>query len=197
MMTTRRRKTRGQALTEMALLLPVLGLLMLGATDLGRAYYLNIEISGAARSGMRQGVINGSTDIGNSTRSEPNSAIANNTTVWGDTGPTGANDCDPTQPTHKCGDALGCPKDVFNANPSRLVCFAVRTCTVASGGTMTCPVNVWQQRPAQGSDSTNTLQVLDVRVVYKFVPATPWITNFTSDGKAFYLTVDEYGLELY
>jgi Flp pilus assembly protein TadG len=195
-MRIRKRRTHGQALTELALILPVLALLMLGAVDLGRAFYLSIEISGAARSGMRQGVINGNTDIGNSTRSEPNSAIANNIASWGDAGPGGVNDCDPNQATHKCGDPLGCPPDVFTSTPGRQVCFAVRTCSLTNGS-ITCPVGGWQTRPAQGSDGGGATQVLDVRVVYKFAPATPIITAFTRDGKAFYLTVDEYGLELY
>ena len=190
-----RRRTGGQALTEFALIMPVLVLLMLGATDLGRAFYLSIEVSGAARSGMRQGVINGNTDIGNSTRSEPNSAIANNTTVWGDTGPGGLNDCNPTTPGHLCGDPTGCKPPVFNT-PDRLVCFAVRTCSLINGMTQ-CPLGGWQTRPPQGSDATGSNQVLDVRLVYKFAPATPVIANFTMDGKAFYLVVDEYGLEQY
>jgi Flp pilus assembly protein TadG len=192
----KRRKTRAQALTEMALILPVLALLMLGATDLGRAFYLSIEISGAARAGMRQGVINGSTDIGNASRSEPNSAIPNTQAAWGDTGPGGANDCDTTQATHLCGDPTGCATSVFTATPTRLTCFAVRTCTM-SNSAITCPAAGWQTRPASASDGAGSSQVVDVRVVYKFVPATPMIAGFTSDGKAFYLTVDEYGLELY
>jgi Flp pilus assembly protein TadG len=195
-MTARRRRTGGQALVELALIMPVLVLLMLGATDLGRAFYLSIEISGASRSGMRQGVINGSTDLGNSTRSEPNSAIANNTATWGDTGPGGLNDCDTTQASHKCGDPTGCTAAVFTSTPGRLTCFAVRTCS-SSAGVITCPAGGWQTRPAAASDAGGTNQVLDVRVVYKFVPATPMIAAFAGNGSAFYLTVDEYGLELY
>jgi Flp pilus assembly protein TadG len=193
---SRTRTRRAQALTELALLLPVLVLLMLGATDFGRAFYLNIEISGASRSGLREGLINGTIDIGNAVRSEPNSAIANTTTVWGDTGPGGINDCDPTQPAHRCGDPVGCTSAAFTAAPSRLTCFAVRTCSEISGQT-TCPAGGWQTRPAQGSDSTGSSQVLDVRVVYRFIPTTPLIAGFAPDGTAFYLTVDEYGLELY
>jgi Flp pilus assembly protein TadG len=195
-MVVRRKKTRGQALTELALILPVLALLMLGATDLGRAFYLSIEISGASRSGMRQGVINGTTDIGNAARSEPNSAIANNQATWGDTGPGGNNDCDSTQAGHKCGDATGCAAAAFNSPAGRLTCFAVRTCSSA-GGVITCPAGGWQTRPASAADATGNNQVLDVRVVYKFAPATPIIATFTGNGTAFYLTVDEYGLELY
>jgi len=194
-MMARRRRTGGQALVELALIMPVLVLLMLGATDLGRAFYLSIEISGASRSGMRQGVINGSTDIGNAARSEPNSAIANDTVTWGDTGPGGLNDCNPGMPGHLCGDPTGCRPPVFNT-PGRLICFAVRTCSLTAGN-VACPLAGWQTRPAKGSDGTGSNQVLDVRVAYKFSPATPMIANFTVDGQAFYLVVDEYGLEQY
>src|ERR1700736_4294817 len=138
MMRISRRRTGGQALTEFALIMPVLVLLMLGATDLGRAFYLSIEISGASRSGMRQGVINGSTDIGNAARSEPNSAIANDTVTWGDTAPGGLNDCDPPQASHKCGDPTGCTAAVFTSTPGRLTCFAARICS-SSAGVITCP----------------------------------------------------------
>ena len=44
-MTRIRRRSRAQAM-------------MLGASDLGRAFYMRIEISGASRAGMRQSVIN-------------------------------------------------------------------------------------------------------------------------------------------
>jgi Flp pilus assembly protein TadG len=194
-MSAGRKRTRGQAMTEFALIMPMLVFLMLGATDLGRAFYLGIEMTGSARAGLRQGVINASTDVGNAARSEPNSAIANTQAIWGDTGPGGANDCDTTQSTHKCGDPLGCIPPIFNT-PSRLACFAVRTCT-NTAGTITCPAGSWQSRPASAADGTNALQVLDVRVVYKFTPATPLIAGFTQGQGSFYLIFDQYGLELY
>ncbi len=189
-----RQRSRGQALTELALILPVLTMLMLGAADLGRAFYLDIEISGASRAGMRNGVLNGNTDIGAATRSEPNSAIQNNAATWGDTGPGGINDCDPNAPTHGCGDPSGCPPSVFTG--TRLACFAVRTCTLSNGVT-TCG-GAWGTRPAQGSDlgSPPSNQVLLIHVVYKFIPVTPFIANFAPGG-TFYLTTDTLGLELY
>jgi len=183
---------RGQAMTEMAMLGSALTLLMLGAADLGRAYYLNIELSGASRAGMRNGVLNGSTDIGQATRSEPNSAIPSTVITWGDTARGQVNDCDPNTPSHSCGDPTGCPPAVFTGG--RLVCFAVRTCTPVSG--VCASPSAWGVRPAQGADALGSGQALQVRVVYKFAPLTPFIANF-SPGGAFYLTSDTLGLELY
>src|ERR1700716_4186150 len=101
------RRRRGQALVELAMILPLLVLLMLGSADLGRAYYLKLEMSGASRAGMRMAVLGAGTDIGNAVRAEPNSAIPNSTAAWGSEGPGGGNDCKPGT-THACGDTAGC-----------------------------------------------------------------------------------------
>ena len=72
------RNKRAQALVETALILPFLTLLTLGAADLGRAFYLHLEITGASRAGMRSGIQGTGNDIGGAIRSEPNTAIVNN-----------------------------------------------------------------------------------------------------------------------
>jgi Flp pilus assembly protein TadG len=43
---------------ELAVVLPFLLLLLLGAIDFGRAYYLSIEVANAARAGVQYGVRN-------------------------------------------------------------------------------------------------------------------------------------------
>jgi Flp pilus assembly protein TadG len=45
----------GTSLIEMALLLPILFLLLMGTVDFGRAYYLEIEVSRAAHTGALYG----------------------------------------------------------------------------------------------------------------------------------------------
>ncbi|HEY8678420.1 MAG TPA: TadE family protein [Candidatus Dormibacteraeota bacterium] len=45
----------GQAIVETALLFPILCLLVMGSTDLGRVFYYSIEVTNAAREGARQG----------------------------------------------------------------------------------------------------------------------------------------------
>ncbi len=185
-----RRSRRGQSLVEMALVIPVITILMLGATDLGRAFYLNIEISGASRSGMRAGIISDGTDIGRAVRSEPNNAIANDIATWADTGPGGINDCDPGASGHKCGDPSGCPASVFSG--TRSACFAVQVCTMGDPGVCTS-TGPWGSRPVAQSG-----QAVRVHVVYKLVPVTPAVATLASGtGGVFYLMSDTYGIELY
>ncbi len=52
----RRRLTRGQSLTEFALILPILAMIMIGAIDLGRAYYTKVTLANAARVGAEYAV---------------------------------------------------------------------------------------------------------------------------------------------
>lgn len=49
------RSPRGHSMTEMAAVLPVLGLLLLSATDVGRLYYTSVEVANAARAGVQYG----------------------------------------------------------------------------------------------------------------------------------------------
>jgi Flp pilus assembly protein TadG len=185
----RLRSRRAQAMVETALILPFLTLLTLGAADLGRAFYLHLEITGAARAGMRNAIQGTGNKIGDALRSEPNTAILNDATTWGATGPGGAYECDPGVAGHTCGDPNGCPASAFTTN--QLACFAVRTCTISSGA---CSLyGSWQSRPPGGGSGPTAIVV---RVVYKFTPITPLIAQFGSAG-SFYLTEESYGLELY
>jgi Flp pilus assembly protein TadG len=54
-----RERDRGQALVEMALMLPVLVLLLVGIFDLGRAVWLSNSLAMAVREGTRYGVVHG------------------------------------------------------------------------------------------------------------------------------------------
>jgi Flp pilus assembly protein TadG len=181
-----KRKRRGQALVEMAMIVPLLALLMLGAADLARAFHREISLTGASRVGMRVGVLDTATDIGAAVRGEP--AIANTTATWGATGPGGLNDCDPTQPAHRCGDANGCAPTSFVGN--QVACFAVQACTLSGSVCTATPPN-WGSRPASGSSMG-----LQVRVVYRFAAVTPLIGLFTSGG-VIYLTSDTFSLQQY
>jgi Flp pilus assembly protein TadG len=55
------RSESGDSLVEMALLLPILTMLLLGTVDLGRLAYMSIEVSNAARAGVQYGQQNSST----------------------------------------------------------------------------------------------------------------------------------------
>ena len=48
----------GASLVELAVALPVLGLLLLGVVDFGRAYYLGVEVQNAAEAGALYGTQN-------------------------------------------------------------------------------------------------------------------------------------------
>ncbi len=190
-MLQRLRGRRAQALVESALIFPFLALLMLGAADLGRAFYLSIEISGATRAGMRNGIVGTGNDVGDSVRAEPNTAIQNTAAAWGSTGPGGTADCNPGSAGHSCGDLAGCAPASFATN--QVACFAVRTCSVAGSGSCSA-TGAWGSRPAGGGVAPTGLQV---RVIYKFTPATPLIASFGGVGGSLYLTRDTYGLALY
>jgi Flp pilus assembly protein TadG len=60
------RKPRGQSLVEMALLLPILLVLVLGALEFGRLFYTKIVITNAAREGVYYLSLN-PTDFANGT----------------------------------------------------------------------------------------------------------------------------------
>jgi Flp pilus assembly protein TadG len=51
---------RGSSLIECALILPIFTLLLAGAADFGRAWYINLEVSSAAEAGALYGVRNSS-----------------------------------------------------------------------------------------------------------------------------------------
>lgn len=51
---SRRRRSRGQSLVELALILPVLLFLVAGALDLGRVFFATITVTNAAREGAMQ-----------------------------------------------------------------------------------------------------------------------------------------------
>jgi Flp pilus assembly protein TadG len=56
---------RGQSAVELALLSPVLALLLLVVVDLGRLFYLSIEVNSGARAGVQYGAQNSGTAVDN------------------------------------------------------------------------------------------------------------------------------------
>jgi Flp pilus assembly protein TadG len=57
----RLRESNGQAFVELALVLPIFILLLVGAVEVGRLAYASIEVSNAARAGVAYGAQNGTT----------------------------------------------------------------------------------------------------------------------------------------
>jgi len=194
----RRRRSRGQAMMEMALAAPIIMLLCLGGTDMSQAYLYSLDSAGAARAGMKAAVIED--DIGDSIRAEPNTLI-NATTDWGDENPNGGSDgnwsCSSPLST-LCGDKYGCltsgANSPFVKYPSQRACFAVRSCVLAGSGSYTCgSYNAWQTTlPA-----ANAGEGIQVKVVIAYKPYTPLIANLAGSSGTFYLTSTVTGIQLY
>lgn len=55
--TTSHRRTAGQSLVELALMLPILVLLLVGVFDLGRAFHVRITLNNASREAARFGTL--------------------------------------------------------------------------------------------------------------------------------------------
>ncbi|TME92521.1 MAG: pilus assembly protein [Chloroflexi bacterium] len=186
----RRSSSRGQALVEFAVTVPVMMLFVLLTVDVGRAYWESIDAAGAARAGARMGIICDTSDIGSALRDEPNSGIPNTVTAWGATGPGQAQGtC--TSAGQTCGDPLGCPPSVFSG--TRIACFAVRTCTLSGGGDLgTCVAFGWGLRPEPGAGHG-----LQVRVVIKFAAVTPALAQIVGPSGILFLNQSTIAEEVY
>lgn len=182
---------RGQALVEFCLITPVLLLFVLLSVDVGRAYYEAVDAAGAARAGVRMGIISDTSDIGEAVRAEPNTGIPDTVAAWGNVGPGTANGkC--TVSTATCGDPNGCVSTSFSG--AQFACFAIRACTLSGGGDLgTCSsYGPWGIRPQGGSASHG----LQVRVVIKFAAVTPALSVIVPSG-LLYLNQYAVGEELY
>ena len=192
MIARRNRPQRGQALVEFAIITPVLLLFVLLTVDVGRAYWQAIDAAGAARAGVRMGVLSDTSDIGSATRDEPNSGIPNTVAAWGNEGPgTTWGTC--TSAAGVCGDPAGCVAASFSG--TQIACFAVRTCTLSSGSDLgSCTAfGPWGARPLDGGG--HGLQVL---VVIKFTSVTPALAQIAGGATGtLYLKQSAIGVELY
>ncbi len=117
---------RGQSLTEFALMAPLLVLVLLGAIDLGRAYFAYVSITNAAREGARYGMDN--------PRSGGSFSVANCQDTGGD---------HKTIRYHVCQEVNGSPVTIANPNTDIVIeCSAfspesyssANCATVANGG---------------------------------------------------------------
>ncbi len=186
------RRQRGQALVEFAIITPVLLLFVLLTVDVGRAYWQAIDGAGAARAGVRMGVISDTSDIGSAVRDEPNSGIPNTLAAWGSVGPgTGPGTC--TNASSTCGDPNGCQATSFTG--TQIACFAVRTCNLSGGDLGTCVSwSGWGARPQTGGGHG-----LEVLVVIKFKSVTPALAQIvgSASGGTIYIQQAALGDELY
>jgi TadE-like protein len=186
-------RQRGQALVEFAILTPVLLLFVLLTVDVGRAYWQAIDAAGAARAGVRMGVISDTSDIGSAVRDEPNTGIPNTAAAWGAVA-TGTSWGTCIAATGTCGDPTGCVPSAFSG--VQIACFAIRTCNLSSGGDLgNCTsFGPWGLRPVDGSG--HGLQVL---VVIKFTSVTPALAQIAGAASkgVIYIQQSTIGEELY
>lgn len=190
--TKRRSSSRGQALVEFTITVPVLLLFVLLTVDVGRAYWQSIDAAGAARAGARMGIISDTSDIASAVRDEPNTGIPNTVAAWGNEGPGQPNgDC--TNIAIACGDPSGCPAGSFVG--SQIACFTTRTCVLSSGGDLgSCSsFGAWGSRPT-GPGTGNALEVV---VVIKFIAATPALAQIIGPGGNLYLKQYSIAEEVY
>src|ERR1700693_913880 len=166
-----RRGSRGQALVEFVIIVPVLLLFVMLTVDVGRAYFEAVDAAGAARAGVRMGIISDTSDIGDAVRNEPNTGIPNSLAAWGNVGPgTARGVC--TAALSVSADPAGCVTASFSG--TQIACFAIRTCNLSSGGDLgSCSsYGAWGYRPADGGG--HAMQLL---VVIKFTAVTPALSQ--------------------
>jgi Flp pilus assembly protein TadG len=80
----------GAALVELALVTPILLLLVIGAVDLGHAYYVDLEVENAAHAGAEYGSINPTLTAGITAAAKQSAPNLSNLTV---TAPTWGCEC--------------------------------------------------------------------------------------------------------
>lgn len=186
------RGSRGQALVEFVIIVPVLLLFVMLTVDVGRAYFQAVDAAGAARAGVRMGIISDTADIGDAIRNEPNTGIPDTVAAWGNTGPGQARGvC--TNAASTCGDPSGCVAASFNG--SQIACFAIRACTLSNGDLGTCSsYGAWGLRPVVGSG-----HALQIWVVIKFTSVTPALSQIAGSptGGVIYIKENAIGEELY
>ena len=104
----------GSSLVELSLLVPILSLMMMGVVDLGRGYYLAIEVSHSANAGAVYGSQNPTDKIG-----MQNAAVADAADVAGFstsnvTVTTGCECSDGSSPSSNCSVVPTCSANVVN-----------------------------------------------------------------------------------
>jgi Flp pilus assembly protein TadG len=104
----------GSSLIEMALILPVLFLLLMGMVDFGRGYYLAIEVSHAANAAALYGSQNPTDTTGMQNAADLDAADVSNFTVSSVTVTYGCECSDGSSPVVNCTSTPACATNVVN-----------------------------------------------------------------------------------
>ena len=86
----RARSQRGAAAVEIGLLLPILGMLLMGIIEFGRAYQTKVTLTGAVRDGVRAYAVGGGDPVAVTKTSSGMTTLTNVTCV-----PSGCGACTP------------------------------------------------------------------------------------------------------
>lgn len=105
------RNTEGSSFIELALLLPFLFFLFVGAVDLGRLYFMCVEVAGAAQAGALYGVQNPSDTSGMQTAASAGASSLSGITT---TASYGCECSDGSSVTASCGTTPSCTYNYVN-----------------------------------------------------------------------------------
>ena len=174
-MNRQSRAGRGQALVEMALITPVLIFILLGITDIGRAYYQYTVMTNAVREGARYGAVNWSNSSGGGAATNSNAASAPFNTVQGRIQNVGN-----TAGMTLVNDAAHISVTYYDGNSASLTQLAhwdaaTNTIVMDGGYPLTHP---------------RTGDLVKVHLAYTFRPIVPILSQVT--GAAFTLIADEH-----
>lgn len=173
-MNRRSRGGRGQALVEMALITPVLIFIILGITDIGRAYYQYTVMTNAVREGARYAAVQWSNSIGGGAATNSNAVSAPFNTVQGRIQYVGN-----TAGMSFINDAAHISVTYYDGNSALLTqcahwAAATNTIVQDNGYPLTQP---------------RTGDLVKVHLAYTFQPIVPILSQVT--GATFNLTADE------
>jgi len=156
----RRDRRRGQSLVELALMAPVLFMLVLGSSDLSRAFYYTTAVTNAAREGARHGAYWDPTGPANTFDND--SAIFSAVTAE-------ANNLTLTEPCHPnticTGGLTNCPTYPYAS------ALYPPTTAANTGYVFICFNNL------TGATTSAIGQPIRVTILYSFQPVTPIIAS--------------------
>jgi Flp pilus assembly protein TadG len=165
----RRRRSRGQSLVEVALVLPLFVTLTLGTADGGRAFYYREAVSNAARQALRVAVSSSQQATGNTACSGKASGTASVSS---------------TLPASSASAIV----TIANAAALESSSTGLPAGTAISGATLTVTWNCLSSKAAANATATSTdpastaSDSIDVKVSYPFTLITPMISKLMNNG---------------
>ena len=167
-----RRRARGQALVEFALVIPIFGLVFFGTVDGARLVYSDNQLSQAAREGARVAAVEASW-VGTTTSQDP-SCVASASLITSSN--PGAHVCPATTAILKADVVSAANRMAVGMN---LAAVDVYLACDAGSATDPAPTGPWTEASVTypecsgGGVPNGSGNLVSVRIVYQFVPITP------------------------